>query len=107
MFSETSLDFPDFLENEFQNRVLEKPVVGRDQGFNVDQGLHNEGLPLSLFTAEHTTSTLPKHAMLHHVSAVPRNGVVEVSYLLLDLGASVHLVSESMFSSGATELVED
>ena len=29
-FSETSLDFPDFLENEFQDRVLEEPVVGRD-----------------------------------------------------------------------------
>ena len=27
-FSETSLDFPDFLENEFQDGVLEKLVVG-------------------------------------------------------------------------------
>ena len=45
--------------------------------------------------------------MLHHVSAVPRDGAVGVSYLLLDSGASVHLVSESMFSSGAAELVED
>ena len=113
-FSETSLDFPDFLENEFQNRVLEEPVVGRDQGFDVDQGLHDEGSSLSLFmsaettaAAEHTTSTPPEHAMLHHVSAVPRDGAVGVSYLLLDSGASVHLVSESMFSSGAAELVED
>ncbi|CAE7870536.1 unnamed protein product, partial [Symbiodinium sp. KB8] len=57
--------------------------------------------------AEHTTSTPPEHAMLHHVSAVPRDGAVGVSYLLLDSGASVHLVSESMFSSGAAELVED
>ena len=114
-FSETSLDFPDFLENEFQNRVLEEPVVGRDQGFDVDQGLHDEGSSLSLSmsaevattTAEHTTSTPPEHAMMHHVSAVPRDGAVGVSYLLLDSGASVHLVSESMFSSGAAELVED
>ena len=113
-FSETSLDFPDFLENEFQDRVLEKPVVGRDQGFDVDQGLHDEGSSLSLFmsaettaAAKRTTSTPPEHAMLHHVSAVPRDGAVGVSYLLLDSGASVHLVSESMFSSGAAELVED
>ena len=113
-FSETSLDFPDFLENEFQNRVLEEPVVGRDQGFDVDQGSHGEGSSLSLFmsaeattAAEYTTSTPPEHAMLHHVSAVPRDGAVGVSYLLLDSGASVHLVSESMFSSGAAELVED
>ena len=113
-FSETSLDFPDFLENEFQSRVLEEPVVGRDQGFDVDQGLHDEGSSLSLFmsaeattAAEHTMSTPPEHAMLHHVSAVPRDGAVGVSYLLLDSGASVHLVSESMFSSGAAELVED
>ena len=113
-FSETSLDFPDFLENEFQSRVLEEPVVGRDQGFDVDQGLHDEGSSLSLSmsaeattAAEHTTSTPPEHAMLHHVSAVPRDGAVGVSYLLLDSGASVHLVSESMFSSGAAELVED
>ncbi|OLP83684.1 hypothetical protein AK812_SmicGene35510 [Symbiodinium microadriaticum] len=113
-FSETSLDFPDFLENEFQDRVLEEPVVGRDQGFDVDQGLHDEGSSLSLFmsaettaAAKHTTSTPPEHAMLHHVSAVPRDGAVGVSYLLLDSGASVHLVSESMFSSGAAELVED
>ena len=41
-FSKTSLGFLDFLENEFQDRVLEKPVVGRDQGFDVDQGLHDE-----------------------------------------------------------------
>ena len=113
-FSETSLDFPDFLENEFQNRVLEEPVVGRDQGFDVDQGLHDEGSSPSLSmsaeattAAEHTTSTPPEHAVLHHVSAVPRDGAVGVSYLLLDSGASVHLVSESMFSSGAAELVED
>ena len=113
-FSETSLDFPDFLENEFQDRVLEEPVVGRDQGFDVDQGLHDEGSSLSLFmsaertaAAKHTTSTPPEHAMLHHVSAVPRDGAVGVSYLLLDSGVSVHLVSESMFSSGAAELVED
>ncbi|OLQ13540.1 hypothetical protein AK812_SmicGene2355 [Symbiodinium microadriaticum] len=113
-FSETSLDFPDFLENEFQDGVLEEPVVGRDQGFDVDQGLHDEGSSLSLFmsaetaaAAKHTTSTPPEHAMLHHVSAVPRDGAVGVSYLLLDSGASVHLVSESMFSSGAAELVED
>ena len=113
-FSETSLDFPDFLENEFQNGVLEEPVVGRDQGFDVDQGLHDEGsslsLPMSAETtaaAKHTTSTPPEHAMLHHVSTVPRDGAVGVSYLLLDSGASVHLVSESMFSSGAAELVED
>ena len=56
---------------------------------------------------EHTTTTPPEHAMLHHVSAVPRDGAVGVSCLLLDSGASVHLVSESMFSSGAAELVED
>ena len=89
-------------------------MVGRDQGFDVDQGLHDEGSSLSLFmsaetaaAAKHTTSTPPEHAMLHHVSAVPRDGAVGVSYLLLDSGASVHLVSESMFSSGAAELVED
>ena len=74
-------------------------MVERDQGFDVDQGLHDEGSSLSLFMSgetttatEHTTSTPPEHAMLHHVSAVPRDGAVGVSYLLLDSGASVHLV---------------
>ena len=64
-------------------------MVGRDQSFHVDQGLHDEGLSLSLFmsveaitAAEHTTSTPSEHAMLHHVSAVPRDGAVGVSYLL-------------------------
>ena len=61
-------------------------MVARDQGFDVDQGLRDEGSSLSLFTsattraAEHTTSTPPEHAMLHHVSAVPRDGAVGVSY---------------------------
>ena len=65
-FSETSLGFPVFLENELQNRVLEEPVVGREKSFDVDQGLHDEGSSLSLFmyaritvVAKHTTSTPP------------------------------------------------
>ena len=82
-FSETSLDFLDFLETEFQNRVLEESVVARDQSSNVDQGLC-DGLSLSLsmstttIAVEHTTGMPPEH----HVAscfAVSRDGAVEVS----------------------------
>ena len=72
-FSETSLDCPDFWKPSFKTGFWKETVVARDQGFDVDQGLRDEGLSLSLSmsattaTAEHTTSTPPGHAMLHHV----------------------------------------
>ena len=67
-FSETSLDFPDFLENEFQNRVLEEPVVGRDQGFDVDQGLHDEGSSLSLSMSAEATTAAESTPRARHLS---------------------------------------
>ena len=100
-FSETSHDVSDFLE--FQDRVLEslwseeirvstltRVCMMRARRCHVSC-LQKQRQQPSTSRARHLSMPL------HHVSAVPRDGAVGVSYLLLDSGACASSVRKHVF----------